>query len=58
MNNPKYKIGDRFIAAGAEYEIIRAISATEPVYIFQNCHVTALKSVITESELDLITKNN
>jgi len=54
MNKPKYSIGDRFIVAEVEYEIIRVIDAPEPAYFFQNCEVNSLKSVLTEGELNAV----
>jgi len=51
---PKYSIGDRFMVAGVEYEVIRVISAPEPAYIFQHCELNSLKSVLTEGELNAV----
>lgn len=54
MNEPKYKTGDRFTVASVEYEIIGVVSDPKPMYLFQNCEINILKSLLTEEELDAV----
>lgn len=55
MNQPIYKIGDRFTVMGTvSCEIVNVIpgnSASEPAYIFQLFDNPVFKSVVTEAEL-------
>lgn len=56
MNEPKYKIGDRFtVMQHVEIEIIRPIDAPEPAYIFKLVKSPRLQSVVTQTELDIVT---
>ena len=56
MTKPKYEVGDRFyVMDTVECKIIRVIEGTtEPVYIFELFNNPIYKSVLTETELNIV----
>ena len=56
MNKSKYQVGDRFyVMDTVEFKIIRVIEGTtEPVYIFELFANPIFKSVLTETELNIV----